>query len=254
MTDDRHPATLDSSAAAVKSGQPPELEHTAMAMVRTIVDVARALGRSVPPPRGAPYFCLDTDAAYDLRVLEAFSARGIFRKYELALDVGSGFGGRARWLATRSGCRVVGVDARVHVVAAARALNTRAHLDEQVGFQVGRLDCLPFRSRVFTHVWVVDPADDAALAGMLAEAFRVLRPGAHFALQCARPSPPPEILAGLQRIGFIEVDTRASPLTGPAEVFRLAASRLRVALGEGTAAELPPPVATCVQIFARRPA
>jgi SAM-dependent methyltransferase len=225
-----------------------------MAMVRAIVDVARTLSRSVPPPRGAPYFCLDTDAAYDLRVLDAFSARGIFRKYELALDVGSGFGGRARWLATRLGCRVVGVDARLHVVAAARALNARAHMDGQVGFQVGHLDCLPFRSRVFTHVWIVDPAAEAALAGMLTEAFRVLRPGAHFALQCARPSPPPELLAGLQRIGFIEVDARASPLAEPADVFRLAASRLRVARGERTAAEPPPPAATCVQIFARRPA
>jgi SAM-dependent methyltransferase len=226
-----------------------------MMLARTIIDVARALSRSVPPPRGAPYFCLDTGATYDLRVLDAFSARGIFRKYELALDVGSGFGGRARWLATRLGCRVVGVDARVPVVAAARALNARAHMDDQVAFQVGRLDCLPFRSRVFTHVWLVDPADPAALAEVLREAFRVLRPGAHFALQCALPSAPAAVLSELERLGFIEVETHASLLAETPDTFHLAASRLRAALGDpAVAAPAQPPLPACVQIFARRPA
>jgi len=104
------------------------------ALVTAIIDVTRELARSVPPPRGAPYFYLDAEVTYDFRVLDALCARGIFRKYEFALDIGSGLGGRARWLAARSGCRIVGVDPRPSAVVAATTLNRRAHMDEHVRF------------------------------------------------------------------------------------------------------------------------
>src|SRR5438445_6817933 len=110
---------------------------TAAAAAVTIIDVTRDLARTVPPPRGAPYFCLDSEVPYDLRVLDAFCSRGIFRKYELALELGSGLGGRARWLAARSGCRIVGIDPRPQTVAAAVLLNRRARMDDQVTFCVG---------------------------------------------------------------------------------------------------------------------
>ncbi len=61
MTDDPHSGTVDVEA---------ELKFAA-----TIADVARGLAQSMPPPRGAPYFCLDVDASYDLRVLDVLCER-----------------------------------------------------------------------------------------------------------------------------------------------------------------------------------
>lgn len=183
-------------------------EADELKLAATIVEVARDLSRSIPAPRGAPYFYLDSEAPYDPHVLDALCERGIFRKYEFALDIGSGFGGRARWLATRSGCRVLGIDPRLATVAAARMLNRRARMDAQVTFQVGRPDCLPAHDRLFTHVWLVDMPYDATAATTYSEAFRVLRPGGNFALQCpiSPQSRPADLLGALKDMGFVDVD------------------------------------------------
>ncbi len=220
-----------------------------------IVDVARDLARSVPAPRGAPYFCLDSDAAYDLNVLGSFCERGIFRKYEFALDLGSGLGGRARWLAARSGCRILGVDSRPLMVAAAALLNGRAHMDEQVTFQVGQLDRLPLRPRVFTHVWLVDFPDPAQSVATCGEGFRVLRPGGHFALQCVASSPAvrAEWTMTLRRVGFVDLEVREVALTELSPPCRLARDRLAVQ-GQGVVNDPLLLPATAVQIFATRPA
>jgi SAM-dependent methyltransferase len=226
-----------------------------LTLAATIVDVARDLARSVPAPRGAPYFCLDSDAPYDLSVLGSFCERGIFRKYEFALDLGSGLGGRARWLAARSGCRVLGIDPRPSMVAAAALLNRRVHMDEQVAFQVGQFDCLPLRPRVFTHVWLVNapaPIQSVAICG---EGFRVLRPGGHFALQCAAPSPAVRDawIRTLSAVGFVDIEIGEVELAELPPPCRLARDRLGAHMRPGAH---PPSVlpATTVQIFATRPA
>lgn len=224
-------------------------------LATAIVGVARDLARAVPPPRGGPYFCLDSDAPYDLKVLESFSERGIFRKYEFALDLGSGLGGRARWLAARSGCRVLGVDPRPSAVAAARLLNRRVHMDEQVAFQVGQLDYLPLQPRVFTHVWMADLSDAAQSAATYGEGFRVLRPGGHFAMQCLTllPAARDAVLATLAAVGFVNLETHCVECAELPPQCRLARHRLQRAVKQ-----LPAPeelfVPTAVQIFATRPA
>jgi ubiquinone/menaquinone biosynthesis C-methylase UbiE len=236
--------------------QSAELRHAVQ-----IVDVARRLARSMPAPRGAPYFCLDNEAVYDLSVLDALWSRGIFRKYEFALDIGSGLGGRARWLAARSGCRVVGVDPRPSVVAAALMLNQRARMDDQVSFQVGRFDRLPLRDRVFTHVWMVDPTRETAVPEAFAEAFRVLRNGGYFALQgpARLPADGAMLAEVLRRAGFVDIEVSHAASTDLPHAYRVARERLDVALRAGfphiAARETEPaparePVRT--QIFARR--
>src|SRR6185436_8515314 len=68
--------------------------------------------------------------------------------------------------------------------AAGRVLTARAALDWQVFHTVADPTRLPFAEAAFTHVWVVDvlpalgPSDR-----VLAEAFRVLRPGGHLGIQ-----------------------------------------------------------------------
>jgi SAM-dependent methyltransferase len=226
-----------------------------VSLAMAIVAVARDLARTVPPPRGAPYFCLDSDAPYDLKVLENFSERGIFRKYEFALDLGSGLGGRARWLAARSGCRILGVDPRPATVAAAMVLNRRVHMEEQVAFQVGRFDYLPLQPRVFTHVWMADLPDAARSVGTCGEAFRVLRPGGHMAMQCLALSPAARaaLLATLAAVGFINLETRFVQCAELPPQCRLARDRL-----QGAVPQLPPAreqgLVPTVQIFATRPA
>lgn len=226
-----------------------------LSLAATIVDIARELARSVPPPRGAPYFCLDHDAAYDLSVLGSLSARGIFRKYEFALDFGSGLGGRARWLAARFGCRILGVDPRPPMVAAAALLNRRAHMDEQVAFQVGQFDRLPLRPRVFTHVWMVDLAEAARTVAAYEEGFRVLRPGGHFAMQCPELSPAAHdaLRATLMAVGFTNLEVRRVECAELPPPCRLALDRLRAVVRPATRDPLVPPFAA-VQIFASRPA
>jgi SAM-dependent methyltransferase len=224
-------------------------------LAAAIVDVARDLALSVPPPRGAPYFCLDSDATYDLSVLGSFCERGIFRKYEFALDLGSGLGGRARWLAARSGCRILGVDSRPVAVAAAALLNRRVHMDEQVTFQVGEPDCLPLRARVFTHVWLVDLADQIPSAATCSEGFRVLRPGGHFALQCSAASPAVRgtWVTTLTKVGFVNLEVREVELAELSPPCRLARDRLGTQW-ERAAGETSVRRAVAVQIFASRPA
>lgn len=141
-----------------------------------IVDVARALGRSVPPPRGMRFFGLDMTLC-DAAFLDRYSAQGIFRKYQRALCVGGGLGGTGRWWANRFGCSVLSVD-RPAVVAAARRLGGASGTHSESTFQAGAACALPLRDRTFTNAW--SAADGAALEEaelVLAEVFRVLRPG-----------------------------------------------------------------------------
>jgi SAM-dependent methyltransferase len=226
-----------------------------VSLAMAIVGVARDLARTVPAPRGAPYFCLDSGAPYDLRILETFSERGIFRKYEFALDLRSGLGGRARWLAARSGCRILGVDPSPSAVAAAMLLNRRAHMEEQVAFQVGQLDSLPLQPRVFTHVWMTDLPDVAQSVATCGEGFRVLRPGGHLAMQCLALSPAARdvLVATLATVGFVNLETHCVECAELPPQCRLARDRLQAAVPQLPVHEQLP-VLPAVQIFATRPA
>src|SRR5438270_4642625 len=80
--------------------------------------------------------------------LDQFHTRGLAATTELArlagiradmsvLDVGSGVGGPARFLAATYGCRVTGVDLSEPFVDAARYLTARTGLSDKVAFQAG---------------------------------------------------------------------------------------------------------------------
>jgi SAM-dependent methyltransferase len=111
------------------------------------------------------------------------AARMGLRPGQHLLDIGSGIGGTARYLARTQGCRVTGVDLTADYVAVATALSRRVGLDGLVAFRQGSALDLPFDAGAFDgacmlHVGM-NIADKAALfAGIR----RVLRPGAVFAL------------------------------------------------------------------------
>ena len=114
----------------------------------------------------------------DLAPLDQFHSRGILATAELAeragidrttrvLDVGSGVGGPARFLAATYGCRVTGIDLSPSFVAAARALTVRTGLTDLVSFEVGDALQLPFAPASFDcvtmHHVAMNIADRAAL-------------------------------------------------------------------------------------------
>jgi sarcosine/dimethylglycine N-methyltransferase len=132
-------------------------------------------------------------APEQLGMLDQFHTRGLAATAELArlaaitsddsvLDVGSGIGGPARFLAATCGCRVSGVDLSEPFVDAARYLTERTGQEEQVSFQTGSALALPFAGGRFDVVLLQHVAMNIAdRAGLYREVRRVLRPGGRFA-------------------------------------------------------------------------
>lgn len=149
-----------------------------------LIDVVREVSAAGPPPKGRPFFGLDHRSGTALELVEDLATRGIFRKYEHVLDLGGGLGATTRYLASRLGCTATATAADPAEASAGRLLTSRAALDWQVMHAVADPVRLPFREAAFTHVWVLEvlgtlgPSDR-----VLAEAFRVLRPGGHLGVQ-----------------------------------------------------------------------
>jgi ubiquinone/menaquinone biosynthesis C-methylase UbiE len=113
---------------------------------------------------------------------------------ERVLDVGSGLGGPARFLAWRYGCRVSGVDLTAGFCRVAELLTRLTGLEGRVDFRQGSALDLPFAGESFDVVWSQNAAMNIADRDRLyAEMHRVLRPGGRLALQevAAGPGGPP---------------------------------------------------------------
>ena len=98
------------------------------------------------------------------------------------LDVCSGMGGPARWLAYQRGCKVTGLDFTLSRVEAARRLTQRVQLDHLVDFVHGDAAAMPLPSSRYDVLieqesWLHIP-DKAAL---ISECARVLKPGGNIA-------------------------------------------------------------------------
>jgi sarcosine/dimethylglycine N-methyltransferase len=125
--------------------------------------------------------------------LDQFHTRGLAATAELAklagviagmsvLDVGSGVGGPARFLAATCGCQVTGVDLSEPFVDAARYLTERTGQSGQVSFEAASALELPFVSGRFDVVLLQHVAMNIADRPRLyREIRRVLKPGGRFA-------------------------------------------------------------------------
>jgi len=99
------------------------------------------------------------------------------------LDIGAGLGGPARYLAESAGCIVVALDLTPELCAAGAMLTARCGLEGAIAHIAGDGCRLPFRDGTFDAVWVQYALMNVAdKAGLLAEAFRVLRPGGRLAV------------------------------------------------------------------------
>jgi ubiquinone/menaquinone biosynthesis C-methylase UbiE len=128
-----------------------------------------------------------------LAPLDQFHTRGLAATVELArlagitaamavLDVGSGVGGPARFLAATYGCRVTGVDFSEPFIDAARYLTERAGQSELVSFETASALELPFDDGHFDVVLLQHVAMNIAdRARLYREIRRVLKSGGRFA-------------------------------------------------------------------------
>ncbi|MCH4562556.1 methyltransferase domain-containing protein [Halomonas sp. EGI 63088] len=97
------------------------------------------------------------------------------------LDIGAGYGGSARYLAHRFGCRVTALNLSERENERGRRQNREQGVDALVEVIDGSFEDLPFDDDAFDVVW----SQDAILHSgdrrkVLEEAVRVLRPGGHF--------------------------------------------------------------------------
>lgn len=129
-----------------------------------------------------------------LAPVDHFHARGFPATVELAdalpiregdtlVDIGCGIGGPARYLAKRFNCRVEGIDITAPFIDAANKLSALVAMQDAVRCQHGDGQNLPYKDETFDggysqHVLMNVPDRTT----FFAEAFRVLKPGAFFAL------------------------------------------------------------------------
>jgi MPBQ/MSBQ methyltransferase len=97
------------------------------------------------------------------------------------LDIGSGLGGPARFIASSTGCHVIGIDLTEEFVTTATALSAMTGLGDRASFITGSALDLPFASASFDvatliHVGMNLPDKPALFAGVA----RVLKPGGVF--------------------------------------------------------------------------
>lgn len=98
---------------------------------------------------------------------------------ERALEVASGAGGPARYLADRTGCHVTGIDANEHGVAEAARAAAADRLQDRLSFRLADANApLPFEDASFHGLVCIDSMNHFAdRAGVLRQWRRVLRPG-----------------------------------------------------------------------------
>jgi ubiquinone/menaquinone biosynthesis C-methylase UbiE len=150
---------------------------------RVILDALIASGKDIARLKPA-----------DLAPVDEFHTAGRQATVELAeqvefapgwhlLDIGCGIGGASRYFADAGGCRVTGIDLTEDYVRTAAALSHRVGLDDRVAYRQASALALPFEDGTFDGAYMLHVGMNIAdKPRLLAEARRVLKPGALFAI------------------------------------------------------------------------
>ena len=94
------------------------------------------------------------------------------------IDVGSGIGGPSRYLASKFGCHVTGLDLVEEYCRVADSLAKRVKLDNLLTYRQGDATQMPFDDTTFDVVWTQHASMNIADKKKLySEMYRVLKPG-----------------------------------------------------------------------------
>lgn len=120
----------------------------------------------------------DQDHYGGTEAVDALAALAGIRASDHVLDICSGMGGPARWLAFTVGCTVTGLDLTASRVESARRLTALVKLDAKVSYVHGDACAMPFADASFDaaigqEAWVHVPDKQT----LLRQAYRVLKPG-----------------------------------------------------------------------------
>ena len=130
----------------------------------------------------------------DLTPFDQFHVRGLEASKELAsalqlragetlLDLGSGLGGPARFLAAVHETQVTGIDLTAEFIGVSTFLSARCGLGDKTRFVQGDATDLPFPAEHFDHAWTQHVAMNIPDKRKLYAAVqRVLKPGGTFAI------------------------------------------------------------------------
>lgn len=128
------------------------------------------------------------------------------------LDIGAGYGGAARYIVARFGCKVTALNLSEKENGRARQLNKQAGLDGQIDVVDGSFETIPAPDACFDAVW----SQDAILHSgqrqqVVKEVARVLKPGGHFIFTDPMQSDncPEGVLEPI--LGRIHLDSLGSP-------------------------------------------
>ena len=162
-----------------------ERHYTRPNLENTILTALRNAGKNV-----------DQLTVDDLAPIDEFHTRGREATANLAsllsnnlqpnfhvLDVGSGIGGPSRYLASRFGCRVTGLDLVEEYCRVADSLAKRVKLDNLLTYRQGDATHIPFEDATFDVVWTQHASMNIAYKKRLyLEMYRVLKPGGKLAI------------------------------------------------------------------------
>ncbi len=130
----------------------------------------------------------------ELAPYDQFHARGLEATEDMArhlpvsgtdriLDIGSGLGGPARYMARRFGCRVAGIDLTAEFCEVARLLTARLGFEERVTVEQGDALAMPFEDGAFDGAYSMNVSMNIRpKRAFYREIHRVLKPGAWLCL------------------------------------------------------------------------
>ena len=124
----------------------------------------------------APY---DQFHGRGLEATEDMAAQLPIAESDHILDVGSGLGGPARYLARRFGCRISGIDLTAEFCDVARHLTALLGLADRVSLRQGDALAMPFGDAAFDGAYSMNVSMNIAdKRALYREIHRVLKPGA----------------------------------------------------------------------------
>ncbi len=151
-------------------------------LLKRIADGCAALDLTAPidPDALAP---VDEFHIGGRRATEPFVEALRLAKGDRVVDLGSGLGGPARYVASKTGAFVTGIDLTPEFVEAGRALTDWTGLSDQVHLIEGSVLDLPLDAGSMDAAYMIHVGMNIAdKAGIAREAARVLKPGGIFAI------------------------------------------------------------------------